>query len=92
MKQQVFYIHGGSAYSDYGRFLDHLKTAPIRNLPGAETLKKWSTTIPDDLGETFEVFAPGMPNSQNAKYGEWKIWFERHFDYLRDGVILLGWF
>jgi predicted alpha/beta hydrolase family esterase len=32
-----------------------------------------------------------MPNSNNAHYEEWKIWFERHFEYLRDGIILVGW-
>lgn len=37
------------------------------------------------------MFTPSMPNKQNAKYEEWKIWFERHFEYLRDGVILVGW-
>jgi hypothetical protein len=31
-----------------------------------------------------------MPNKQNAKYQEWKLWFERHFEFLRDGVILIG--
>ncbi len=90
-KQQVFYIHGGSAFSDYGSFLEYLKTKTIRDLPGAEVLKKWSGTFREDLGDEFEVFMPSMPNSQNAKYEEWKIWFERHFEYLHDGVILVGW-
>jgi hypothetical protein len=31
-----------------------------------------------------------MPNGFNAKYEEWKIWFERHIPFMRDGVILLG--
>lgn len=91
MKQQVFFIHGGNAFSQYDDFLSYLRTKEIRNLPGAEQLKKWSSTLVDDLGEEYEVFMPSMPNSQNAKYEEWKIWFERHFEYLRDGVILVGW-
>lgn len=90
-KQQVFYIHGGTAFSRYEDFLQHLKTKEIRNLPGTETVKKWPGSLADDLGERFEVFTPAMPNSQNAKYEEWKIWFERHFDYLHDDVILVGW-
>ena len=90
-KQQVFYIHGGSSFSDYGVFLEDLKTKTIRNLPGSEPLKMWTGTFREDLGEGYEVFMPAMPNSQNAKYEEWKIWFERHFEYLRDGVILVGW-
>lgn len=90
-KQQVFYIHGGAAFSRYDDFLTHLKTKVIRDLPGAEVLKKWSSTLREDLGEAYEVFTPSMPNSQNAKYEEWKIWFERYFEYLHDGVILVGW-
>jgi hypothetical protein len=31
-----------------------------------------------------------MPNSQNAKYEEWKIWFERYSEFLHDGIILIG--
>jgi predicted alpha/beta hydrolase family esterase len=91
MKQQVFYIHGGEAFSDYNKFLQHLRTKEIRNLPGSVEIKKWTGTLREDLGEDFEVFTPSMPNSHNAKYEEWKIWFERHFEYLNDGVILLGW-
>lgn len=90
-KQQVFYIHGGSAYSNYDDFLEVLRTRTIRDLPGAETLKKWTATLVEDLGEEYEVFMPSMPNSQNAKYQEWKIWFERYFEYLKDDIILLGW-
>lgn len=91
MKQQVVYIHGGSAYTKYENFLEHLRTAEVRNLPGSEPFKKWPNTLREDLGDGFEVFMPSMPNSQNAKYEEWKIWFERHFEYLHEGVILLGW-
>lgn len=90
-KQQVFYVHGGDAFSSYDAFIHELKTREIRNLPGAEHLKKWSTTLAEDLGEACEVFTPQMPNATNAKYEEWKIWFERHFEYLRDDVILVGW-
>ena len=90
MKQQVFFIHGGSAYSDYESFLEVLRNRPLRDLPGTEPSKKWSSGLREALGDDFEVFTPSMPNSQNAKYLEWKIWFERYFEYLHDGVILVG--
>ena len=90
-KQQVFYIHGGSAYSQYDEYLENLKQVPIRNLPGVEQVKKWPSTLVSALGEDFEIFQPAMPNSNNAKYEEWKIWFERHFEYLHDDSILIGW-
>lgn len=89
-KQQVFYIHGASSYSNYEAFLEDLKSEPVRDLPNAEPFKKWSSTLTEALSEC-EVFQPSMPNSKNAKYQEWKIWFERYLPYLRDDVILVGW-
>lgn len=92
-KKQVFYIHGGMAFSKYESYLEHLRTVPISNLPGEgdEDSLRWSQTLQEDLGEEYEVFAPTMPNKYNAKYEEWKIWFERHFEYLGDNITLLGW-
>jgi predicted alpha/beta hydrolase family esterase len=90
-KQQVFYIHGGESYSQYEDYLDDLKTKEIRDLPTTEGVSMWTKTFRGDLGDAYEVFTPSMPNKQNAQYNEWKIWFERHFAYLKDGVILVGW-
>ncbi len=93
MKQQVLYIHGGESYEKQGDFLERLHTATLWHLPGQDYItggKKWTSTLPEDLGDTFEVIQPPMPNKQNAKYEEWKIWFERHFEYLNDDTILIG--
>lgn len=89
MKQQVLFIHGGEAYSKYENYLAHLRSVSID--PFSEPPKRWSKTLREDLGEDFEVFLPTMPNKYNAKYQEWKVWFERHFEFLRDDVILVGW-
>lgn len=90
-KQQILYIHGGNSYSNYNNYLEALRSKKIRNLPNIAPLKTWTGTFQQELGETFEVFMPSMPNSDNAKYNEWKIWFERHIEYLRDGLVLVGW-
>ncbi|MEY2665017.1 MAG: hypothetical protein RLZZ480_122 [Candidatus Parcubacteria bacterium] len=90
-KKQVFYIHGGDSYSDYDAFLDDLRSRIPRDLPDLPKKGKWTETLREDLGPEFEVFMPAMPNSQNAKYEEWKIWFERHFEYLEGDVLLVGW-
>ena len=42
------------------------------------------------MGEEFEVFLPEMPNRRNARYLEWKIWFEKIISILDDNLILLG--
>ena len=89
MKRQIFFIHGAESFSKYDDFLHYLKTAPLD--PFKEPSKRWTHTLREDLGEAFEVFMPQMPNKQNAKYEEWKLWFERHFSFLHDGVILVGW-
>lgn len=91
MKQQVFYIHGGDSYSEHDAFLDDLRSRIPRDLPNLPRPKKWTDTFREDLGEDYEILMPSMPNSQNAKYEEWKIWFERHFEYLEGDVILVGW-
>lgn len=88
--QQVFYIHGGAAFSEYADYLQYLRTREVRDSHGNKP-DLWPQTLQSELGAEFEVFTPQMPNSDNAKYEEWKIWFERHFEYLNDGVILVGW-
>lgn len=90
LKQQVFYIHGGESFQDYQLFLERLRSRGIWDLPGEESKERWIDTLSADLGPEYEVFRPQMPNKQNAKYEEWKIWFERHFEYLRDDIILIG--
>lgn len=89
-KQQVFYIHGGNAYTTYEAYLTDLRQKTIRNLPGMEVMSRWPNTFEAELGDEYEIFKPSMPNKQSAKYKEWKIWFERHFEYLRDDVIMIG--
>lgn len=91
MKKQVFYIHGGDSYSDHDAFLNDLRARIPRDLPSLPKRSKWTETFRADLGDEYEVFMPSMPNSQNSVYEEWKIWFERHFEYLEQEVILVGW-
>jgi len=90
MKQQVVYIHGGDSFSSRESFIEYLKTRPIYDLPTERPKLSWKKSLAADLGAGFEVFQPTMPNSTNARYAEWKIWFERYFVYLHDGVILVG--
>lgn len=92
MKKQVVYIHGGESYKSHDDFLEHLRTTELWHMPkeGESSGGKWTSSLQDELGDEYEVILPPMPNKQNAKFEEWKIWFERHFEYLHDGVILMG--
>jgi len=91
MKKQVFYIHGGSAYTEYQYFLDDLKNREFRHIPDVAEVKKWPSMLRSSLGSGYQVFMPSMPNSDNAKYEEWKIWFERHRQFLHNELVLVGW-
>ena len=88
MKQQVFVIHGGNAFDTYEEYIEFLKRKEI-NLEQLQ-YKDWKHTLPDALGEKYEVIAPRMPNGNNAKYLEWKIYFEKFIPYLNDNLILIG--
>ncbi len=88
MKQQVFVIHGGTAFDTYEEYFSYLqnKEVSLEKLQG----KDWKMNLQNDLGEGFEVFLPKMPNSQNAVYKEWCVWLEKFLPLLDDGVILVG--
>jgi len=88
MKHQVIFIHGGDPYDSYEQFITALKKRKL-DFERLKT-KGWRQSLPDKLGPKFEVILPRMPNSLNAKYVEWKIWFEKFIPYMRKEVILGG--
>ena len=88
MKKQIFVIHGGDSFATYEDYLKSLKDWEIKE---KDLFKKnWKGFLQEYLGEDYEVIRPKMPNKQNAKYGEWKIWFEKYIPFLRDNLILVG--
>lgn len=89
-KQQVIYIHGGEGWQTYEDYLTYLQMTDVIVDPREEPLKRWSKTLPERLGDGFQVLYIQMPSKQNAKYSEWKIWFERHLQFFDEEVILIG--
>jgi uncharacterized protein len=89
-KKQIVFIHGGTAFTHYDAFLEHLKNKPIDDPLGLVEVKRWQPTLRDVLIDSHDIYYLAMPNKQNAKYLEWKIWFERHFEFLREEVVLIG--
>lgn len=86
-KTQVFIIHGGMTFKNRKDYLKYLKTRKI------STKKKiyWSDEyLKKGLGKNFEIIKPRMPLQDNAKYEDWKIYFERYFPYLKNNIILIG--
>ena len=88
MKRQILIIHGGETFNLYDEYLNFLKNYRI-DLEKINK-KKWKDYIQEELGDEYEVIAPTMPSKYNAKYVEWKIWFEKFIPYLRDDVIFIG--
>lgn len=90
MPQQILAIHGGDVFKTYEDYLKFLKDYKIDTIERAKRTKKWKDRLQENLGNDYEVFVPLMPCGYNAKYVEWKIWFEKFFPFLKDGIILIG--
>lgn len=90
MKKQVIVIHGADSFDSPEKFLASLKNCEVSLESFLPKKEDWKNSLPQELGEEFEVLVPRMPNKQNARYVEWEIWFERMFPYIRDNVILVG--
>lgn len=88
-KQQVLLIHGGTPYDDRDGYVEILKDKSVK-LEWMEQKRDWKNNLYKDLGEDFVVYNPQMPNKQTAKYSEWKVVFEKLFDAVDEGIILVG--
>ena len=88
MKKQVVVIRGGDTFRTYKEYISFLKDYKLdfKKLQS----KGWKSNLPEDLGKSFEVISPRMPNTMNARYKEWKIMFEKFFPYLKNNLILIG--
>src|SRR3990167_84565 len=89
MKKQVVVIHGGDTFETYEKYLDFLCNYEIDSLDYFKH-KGWKSILQEKLGDDFEVIRPQMPNKINAKYLEWRIWFEKLVPLLNPEVILIG--
>jgi predicted alpha/beta hydrolase family esterase len=88
MKQQVFAIHGGNAFETYEEYLAALKQKEV-SIDGTRFVD-WKGNLQRVLGDAYEVILPRMPNSQNARYAEWKIWFDKFVPQLQEDIIFIG--
>ena len=88
MKKQIILIHGGEVFNTYE---DYIKNLRLEEIELKDLFRKgWKKTLALKLGADWEVIAPRMPCGENAKYLEWKIYFEKIVPFTRDGVILIG--
>jgi hypothetical protein len=86
-KTQIFMVHGGETFKNQKNYLNYLKNRPV----SIEKNPKWALEYLDkELGKKFDIIRPRMPLQENAKYEEWKIYFERFIPLLKNNVILIG--
>lgn len=83
---QLLYVHGGTTFSTYDEYLEHLKSRPLSlDYSGGS----WADKLSENL--SVQIITPKMPNKVNAKYDEWKIHFERHLKMMDEDIVLIGW-
>lgn len=88
MRQQIFSIHGGNAFETYEEYIADLKQKEI-SIEGTRFVD-WKGSLQKTLGDSYEVILPRMPNSNNARYAEWKIWFEKFVPQFNEDIIFIG--
>lgn len=86
--KQVLLIHGGDSYGSYDAYIDELKSSAI-DYERLKPQQRWKSWVAEQMPEA-DVLLPSFPNSSNAVYEEWKIYFEKLLPFLRDDVQLVG--
>jgi predicted alpha/beta hydrolase family esterase len=86
-KIQVFIVHGGMTFKNKKDYLHFLKT---RKISIEEKIRWTGDFLKKKLGDNYHIIRPRMPLQDNAKYSDWKIYFERFFPYLTNNIILIG--
>lgn len=87
-QRQVLVIHGGDAFATQEEYLSFLESCTVSLTDGQG--RGWKPRLIEDLGPGYNVTLPRMPNALNARYEEWKLWFEKYIPLLSDGVVLVG--
>src|SRR3989344_3374819 len=86
-KTQILMIHGGMTFKTQKDYLKFLKT---RNISLEKKIRWADDYLDKKLGKDFDIIRPRMPLQDNAKYEDWKIYFERFIPYLKNKFILIG--
>ena len=91
MKKQIIAIHGGDVYRSYKEYIAGLKRWKIdkSDFEGSSQ-KGWRGTLQKKLGNAFQIIPIHMPNKNNARYLEWKIWFDKFVPLMAREVVLVG--
>lgn len=89
MKKQIIVIHGGTSFATYKDYLSYLKNKEIK-IEKLRPRKEWKNYLASKLSARYDVLLPLMPNATNARYQEWKIWFDNITKVLNNKIVLVG--
>jgi predicted alpha/beta hydrolase family esterase len=78
-KHQIIIVDGGNSFQND---LDALKWLIECDWDVMEKRPSWKKWLAEGLSDHFETIRIEMPNTMNAKYGEWKVWFEKYFSHI----------
>lgn len=90
MKQQVVIVHGADSFESYEDFLRALSEKAKRVELSDFDRNGWKKTFGQYLGDDYAVVQPKMPNGANAKYKEWKTWFDGFFEKFDKDAVFVG--
>jgi len=86
--KQIVYIGGWDCFRSEEAFCQALKN---REYEPFQEYKNRKPRFKMQVKDEYEMAFPNMPNIYNAKYTEWKIWFEKIFPFLNnEKLILIG--
>jgi len=86
--KQIVIIHGGDSYDSHTDYLTNLKNTEL-DYDRLKPSRRWRDKIIDSFNDA-DILLPTMPNSANAQYDEWQIWFEKIIPFFEDDVRLIG--
>jgi predicted alpha/beta hydrolase family esterase len=73
-KPTLVILHGGEAFDTDADYLAAIQNWNVRFYDGTSG---WKTEFYHELSDRFNVLLPTFPCKQNAKYAEWKLFFEK---------------
>ncbi len=86
-KKQIFIIHGGITFKSRRDFLHYLRTKEVKLTKKPSWKGEY---LEHKLDREFDIIRPMMPLAENARYEDWRIYFERYIPLMKNGVILVG--
>lgn len=87
-KKQIVIVHGGDSFGSYQEYIEDLKSTQL-DIERLKPSRRWKDSVIDAFPDA-DVLLPTMPNSANAQFEEWKIYFEKLLPFLGDNTSLIG--